>query len=191
MASNKAVTFNDTTYNPATGDVPKYNSGTGLWIPSGLSQNVGTVFADTQLGPAGDIDFALIPTSIRNIYSFTGHIICVVNKKNAGAWDAGNFCTWNIANGTASYGPIGVDVTALDAKVTYPTAWSESTASQLPNFNPFSGAPGNRFASTFAFIKGKTNSLQFSVRIPINGFTANSEFRTSIVLMMTTSPYVG
>ena len=166
------------------------DSTTSLWVPSGPA--LGGVFTDTRLGPAGDIDFAAITTSIKNIYSFTGHIVCVISKTSTnGAWPAGNFCTWNIANGTASYGPIGVDVTALDAKVTYPAAWSESTASQLPNFNPFSAAPGSRFASTFAFIKGKTNSLQFSVRIPINANTAGAEFRTSIVLMMTKSPYVG
>jgi len=189
MASNKAVTFNDTTYNPATGDVPKYNEGTGLWIPSGLTQNVGSVFTSTKQSVAGDIDFDPIITVAKNIYSFTGHIICVCDKVNASGYTAGDFCTWNIANTAAAYGSIGANVNAANTATAYPTAWAESPLpTQTPNFIQAPG-PGSRFSTTVAFVKGKPGTLQFCVRIPAGGVQSDAVFRTTIVLIMSTTPY--
>jgi hypothetical protein len=196
MASNKAVTFNDTAYEPLNGDIPKFSSSTGLWVPSGLAQNVGSVYTATVLGPAGDIDLPNIATSAKTIYSFTGHIVCVVNKPGTGAWPAGNFCTWDISYAGSNYGPLGVLVDATPTATVYPGVWSDVLAppSIVPNFNPFStanGFPGNRFGSTVAFIKSKPGSIQFSVRIPVIANTAGAEYRVGIVLMMTTSSYQG
>jgi hypothetical protein len=189
MASNKAVTFNDTTYNPAAGDVPRWDSTTSLWVPSGPA--LGGVFtSNVQSTGVGTetVKFAEIPTSAKNIYSFTGHIICVCDKDNTSAYTAGEFCTWSIAETiTAPLGPIGVNAGAV-TNVVYPSGWQTSLASVTPFYINAVAGPHNPFGTFKAAIDVKSGSLQFCVLVPSFG-TADAIFNMSIVLIMTRTPY--
>jgi hypothetical protein len=190
MASNKAVTFNDTVYNPAAGDVPRWDSTTSLWVPSGPA--LGGVFTSnvqsTGIG-AETVKFDAIPTSTKNIYSFTGHIICVCDKDNASAYTSGEFCTWSIAETitAAPFGPIGVN-SGTATNIVYPSQWSSATATVTPFYINALAGPHNPFTTFKAAIDAKTGSLQFCVLVPSFG-TADAVFNMSIVLIMTKTPY--
>ena len=191
MASNKAVTFNDTLYNPAAGDVPRWDSTTSLWVPSGPA--LGGVFtSNVQSTGIGleIVEFAPLPLLTKRIYSFTGHIICDCDKVNASGYTAGDFCTWSIAETLAApLGPIGLNA-GLSTNAAYPSQWAISSGGVAPFYiQPVAGPPA-QFVNFRAGLNWKSGSFGFVVQVPTFG-TADAVFNMSIVLIMTTTPYTG